>query len=140
MSRFKNQYFTVGTEVKYPKYWNDQQNIKVLIHEQLEDSTNEQVFKMAVEEFGNEYESFIKKYLEELKADWDNADDPITKQDKKKGHCERRRQHCVKVMENELHEQPKFTHRGNQQWKSSTQLPTRLKRSRWHDCDEARSF
>jgi|TARA_R110000803_G_scaffold99424_3_gene167500 hypothetical protein len=85
MSRFKNQYFTVGTEVKYPKYWNDQQNIKVLIHEQLEDSTNEQVFKMAVEEFGNEYESFIKKYLEELKADWDNADDPITKQDKKKG-------------------------------------------------------
>ena len=27
MSRFKNQYFTVGTEVKYPKYWNDQQNM-----------------------------------------------------------------------------------------------------------------
>ena len=40
---------------------------------------------MAVERFGNEYESFIKKYLEELKADWDNADDPIMKQDKKKG-------------------------------------------------------
>tara|TARA_R100001377_G_C3190639_1_gene110424 strand:+ start:1663 stop:1968 length:306 start_codon:yes stop_codon:yes gene_type:complete len=85
MSRFKNQYFTVGTEVEYPKYWNDQQDIKVLIHEQLEDSTNEQVLKMAVERFGNEYESFIKKYLEELKADWDNADDPIMKQDKKKG-------------------------------------------------------
>ena len=92
MSRFKNQYFTVGTEVKYPKYWidaekvlNDQKDIKVLIHEQLEDSTNEQVLKMAVERFGNEYESFIKKYLEELKADWDNADDPIMKQDKKKG-------------------------------------------------------
>ena len=85
MSRFKNQYFTVGTKVEYPKYWNDQQDIKVLIHEQLEDSTNEQVLKMAVERFGNEYESFIKKYLEELKTDWDNADDPIMKQDKKKG-------------------------------------------------------
>ena len=27
----------------------------------------------------------LKKYLEELKADWDNADDPIMEQDKKKG-------------------------------------------------------
>ena len=98
MSRFKNQYFTVGTEVEYPKYWNDQQDIKVLIHEQLEDSTNEQVLKMAVERFGNEYESFIKKYLEELKADWDNADDPIMKQNKKKGQYK-------KFLQNKLNKQ-----------------------------------